>query len=62
VRKEISFAIKKHKPFFAVYLKQTELPTELEFDIADIQAMMKYLMPTTEFYKKLNEVLSLALK
>ncbi|MHA1509425.1 MAG: TIR domain-containing protein, partial [Promethearchaeota archaeon] len=37
VRKEISFASKRQKAFFGVYLKETELPRELEFDIADIQ-------------------------
>ena len=58
VRKEISFALKKRKPFFAVYLKETKLPTELEFEIADIQAMMMYLIPKSEFYAKLKEMLS----
>ncbi|GAG72056.1 unnamed protein product [marine sediment metagenome] len=58
VRKEISFALKKKKPFFAIYLKETKLPTELEFEIADIQAMMMYLMPKAEFYAKLKELLS----
>ncbi len=57
VRKEISFASKKQKPFFGVYLKDTELPSELEFDIADIQSMKKYLMPESEFYAKLREML-----
>jgi len=58
VRKEISFALKKRKPFFAVYLKETKLPAELEFEIADIQAMMMYLMPKSEFQTKLKELLS----
>ena len=57
VRKEISFALKKKKPFNAVYLKDTKLPTELEFEIADIQALHKYLMPDPEFSNKLREVL-----
>ncbi|MFX1356947.1 MAG: tetratricopeptide repeat protein [Promethearchaeota archaeon] len=57
VRKEISFALKKKKPFFAIYLKETKLPTELEFEIADFQAMMKFLMPKTEFFPKLKDVL-----
>jgi len=61
VRKEISFASKKQKKFFGVYLKETELPSELEFDIADIQSMKKYLMPESEFYPKLREVISPAL-
>ena len=57
VRKEISFALKKKKLFFAIYLKETKLPTELEFEIADIQAMMKFLMPKNEFFPKLKEIL-----
>jgi tetratricopeptide (TPR) repeat protein len=57
VRKEISFALKKKKPFFGVYLKETELPSELEFDIADIQSMKKFLMSETEFYAKLREMI-----
>ena len=57
VRKEISFALKKQKPFFSVYLKETELPSKLEFEIGDIQFMNKYLMPETEFYNKLNKML-----
>ena len=57
VRKEISFALKKKKKLFAVYLKETELPNELEFEIADIQLMKKYLMPETKFYTKLREML-----
>ncbi len=61
VRKEISFASKKQKQFFGVYLKETELPSELEFDIADIQSMRKYLMSDSVFYPKLIEVISPAL-
>ncbi|MFX1596152.1 MAG: toll/interleukin-1 receptor domain-containing protein, partial [Promethearchaeota archaeon] len=57
VRKEISFALKKKKPFFSVYLKETHLPSKLEFEIGDIQFMKKYLMPETEFYNKLNRML-----
>jgi len=58
VRKEISFALKKQKPFFSVYLKETQLPSKLEFEIGDIQFMNKYLMPETEFYNKLKEMLN----
>ena len=57
VRKEISFALKKQKPFFSVYLKDTELPSELEFEIGNIQFMKKYLIPEPEFYNKLNRML-----
>ena len=58
VRKEISFALKKQKPFFSVYLKETQLPSKLEFEIGDIQFMNKYLMPEPEFYNKLKEMLN----
>ncbi|MFX1495558.1 MAG: tetratricopeptide repeat protein [Promethearchaeota archaeon] len=57
VRREISFAVKKHKPFFSVYLKETELPSELEFEIGNIQFMKKYLIHETEFYDKLKRML-----
>jgi hypothetical protein len=62
VRKEISFALKKHKPFFSIYLKETQLPSELEFEIGNIQFMEKYLLPETEFYNKLNRMLDPVLK
>jgi tetratricopeptide (TPR) repeat protein len=57
VRKEISFALKKKKPFFSIYLKETQLPSELEFEIGNIQFMQKYLLPESEFYNKLNGML-----
>jgi tetratricopeptide (TPR) repeat protein len=62
VRKEISFALKKKKSFFSVYLKETELPSDLEFEIGNIQFMKKYLIPETEFYNKLNKMLDPVLK
>ncbi len=61
VRKEISFALKKQKPFFSVYLKETELPSKLEFEIGDIQFMKKYLIPEPEFYNKLKRMLDTVL-
>ena len=61
VMKEISFASKRQKTFFGVYLKETELPRELEFDIADIQSMKKYLMSDSDFYPKLRGVILPAL-
>ncbi|MHA1729724.1 MAG: toll/interleukin-1 receptor domain-containing protein [Promethearchaeota archaeon] len=58
VRKEISYALSKKKPFYSVYLKDTTLPGELEFDISGIQSMKKYTMSDIEFYGKIKEVLS----
>ncbi|MFW9785303.1 MAG: toll/interleukin-1 receptor domain-containing protein, partial [Candidatus Heimdallarchaeota archaeon] len=62
VNKEISFALKKQKPFFSIYLKETQLPSKLEFEIGDIQHMKKYLMSETEFYNKLNSLFGRVLK
>ena len=58
VQKEINFALKRQKPFFPVYLKETKLPGELEFEISDLQHLNKYLMPESEFYNKLQKELS----
>lgn len=58
VRKEISFALTRKKPFYSVYLKDTKLPAALKFDISGIQSMKKYTLPETEFYTKLKDVLS----
>lgn len=58
VRKEIRFALSRKKPFYSVYLKDTILPAELEFEISGIQSMKKYTMPNSEFYDKIKEVLS----
>ena len=58
VQKEINFALKKHKAFFAVFLKETKIPSELEFEISSLQHINKYLMPESKFYDKLNTKLS----
>lgn len=58
VRKEISFALEIDKPFYAVFLKDTALPSRLRFEISGIQHMKKYIMPDNEFYDKIKEVLS----
>ncbi|UCD02500.1 MAG: tetratricopeptide repeat protein, partial [Promethearchaeota archaeon] len=61
VQKEISFALKKEKPFFGVNLKETKLPSKIEFEIGDIQFMEKYLVPEPEFYDKLKKILDTVL-
>jgi len=57
VNKEISYALNRKKPFYAVYLKDTKLPDKLEFQISGIQSMKKYTIPDHEFYAKIKEVL-----
>ncbi|MFX0137698.1 MAG: tetratricopeptide repeat protein, partial [Candidatus Hodarchaeota archaeon] len=61
VQKEISFALKKQKPFFGVNLKETQLPSKIEFEIGDIQIMEKYLMSEPEFHNKLKRILDTVL-
>ncbi len=58
VQKEINFAIKRKKAFLTVFLKETKLPSELEFEIGNFQYMNKYLMPESEFYERLKKELS----
>jgi hypothetical protein len=61
VQKEISFALKKQKPFYGVNLKETKLPSKMEFELGDIQIMEKYLIPEPEFYIKLKRILDTVL-
>ena len=58
VNKEINYALSRKKRFFSVYLKDTKLQDELEFQIAGIQSIKKYAMPNNEFYTKIKEVFS----
>jgi hypothetical protein len=48
LRREISFALDIDKPFYAVYLKDTDLPSELKFEISGIQSLKKYTIPDSE--------------
>lgn len=61
VNKEINFALTTKKKFFAIYLKKTQLPSELIFDISNIQYLDKMILPETDFYNKLRETLYSAL-
>lgn len=62
VRKEINFALKRKKRFFAVYLRETNLPSELEFEMDEIQSMKKYLLEDVEFLSKLRDIIIPILK
>jgi len=57
VKKEIRFAIREKKKFFAVYLRETKLPSDIIFDIADIQYLNKKTLPENKFQNKLTETL-----
>lgn len=49
VKNEIHFALRKNKPFVVIYLKETELPLELELMIGHVQAILRYNMSEEEF-------------
>jgi len=53
VRDEINFAKQKKKRMFVVYLENTELPIDIEFQIGSIQALFKHMMTEEAFWRKL---------
>ena len=56
VRREISFAIKHHpQQTIPVYLEKTELPSQLEFILSQIQGIMKHELEETQFKNKLYQ-------
>ncbi|MFC1552253.1 TIR domain-containing protein [Candidatus Latescibacterota bacterium] len=59
---EINYAINKNKPIIAIYLKETQLPPGLELQIAQIQAIMKYRMNDSMYYRKLEKTIPLDFK
>lgn len=62
VRNEINFAINLDKPFLAVHLEETPLPKGLALRMGDIQAILKWRMPTDRYYRKLEKALPTELK
>lgn len=58
VRKEIDFADNKEKKMFVIYLEDTELPSQIEFQIGSIQALHRHKMTKERFWKKLRDQLS----
>jgi hypothetical protein len=57
VLNEINFAIDEDKPFLAIHIEETKLPSGLKLRIGSTQAIMKYRIDSDIFYKKLNMVL-----
>ena len=53
VKNEINFALNKHKPFLAIYINETELPSGLMLRMGDIQAIFRYKMDENTFTKKI---------
>lgn len=52
VLNEIKYAIKVNKPFIAIHLKKTQLPSDLELTIGTLQAILKYNMSAEEYCQK----------
>jgi len=57
VKNEINFALNKHKPFLAVHITDTVLPSGLLLRMGDIQAIFRYKMDESTFTKKICRVL-----
>lgn len=58
VQKEINYAIRKKKRMFIIYLEETNLSSEIDFQIGGIQALFKYKMTEEAFWRKLMNELS----
>jgi hypothetical protein len=58
VKNEINFALDLDKDFIAVHLEETELPAGLRLRMGDIQAIMRYRMPSSMFNSKIYRVLT----
>jgi hypothetical protein len=57
VKNEINFALNKHKPFLAVHITDTVLPSGLLLRMGDIQAIFRYKMDEITFTKKIYRAL-----
>lgn len=57
VKNEIHFAINHQKPFVAIHLEETQLPSGLELRISDIQAILRYRMPAGRYYRQVEKAL-----
>jgi hypothetical protein len=62
VRNEINFALNKTKPFLAIHIEDTSLPTGLELRMGDIQAILKYRMSEENYCRKLSKTIPSSLK
>jgi len=57
VKNEINFALNKHKPFLAVHITDTVLPSGLLLRMGDIQAIFRYKMDEITFTRKICRAL-----
>lgn len=52
VRKEITYAINKDIPFIAIHIEKTQMPVQLDLALGDLQAILKYGMSDSEYYRR----------
>ena len=57
VRNEINYALHANKPFFSIYLEETELPSGLKLSMGSLQAILKYVMDDSEYVFRRNKAL-----
>lgn len=57
VRNEINFALQENKPFFSIYLEETDLPSGLKLSMGSLQSILKYAMNDDEFVFRRNKAL-----
>ncbi|MBD3188650.1 tetratricopeptide repeat protein [Candidatus Bathyarchaeota archaeon] len=57
ISREITYAIEIDKPFLAIFLEETTLPSKLKFQINVYQHLFKYELSLVEYNQKLMEVL-----
>ena len=57
VRNEINFALNNEKPFIAVHLEETTLPSGLALRMGDIQAILRHRMAADSYWRKLLRAL-----
>lgn len=62
VRNEITFALDANKPFLAIHITETKLPSGLQLTIGAIQAIMKFRMTDDAYRRKLEKTLPQLLK
>lgn len=54
VRNEISYALRKNKPFLPIHLEKTELPSGIALQLSGIQAIHKWQMDEQTYLHKLK--------
>jgi hypothetical protein len=62
VRKEITYALTRQKPFVPIHIEETVLPSGLELQIGCMQAILKWRMSSEHYQRKLERCLQTDLR